>query len=51
MLFFVLDSQTRSTAGAIEVAHIAGQNSKYLLLVLLPYSSRQKILNETLLEE
>uniref|UniRef100_A0A8W7PRT7 Uncharacterized protein n=1 Tax=Anopheles coluzzii TaxID=1518534 RepID=A0A8W7PRT7_ANOCL len=51
VLFFVLDSQTRSTAGAIEVAHIAGQNSKYLLLVLLPYSSRQKILNETLLED
>uniref|UniRef100_A0A2M4AEJ2 Raw n=2 Tax=Anopheles triannulatus TaxID=58253 RepID=A0A2M4AEJ2_9DIPT len=51
VLFFVLDSQTRSTAGAIEVAHIAGQNSKYLLLVLLPYSSRQKILNETLSED
>ncbi|XP_035782858.1 uncharacterized protein LOC118461533 isoform X1 [Anopheles albimanus] len=51
VLFFVLDSQTRSTAGAIEVAHIAGQNSKYLLVVLLPYSSRQKILNETLSED
>uniref|UniRef100_A0A182MHA6 Raw n=1 Tax=Anopheles culicifacies TaxID=139723 RepID=A0A182MHA6_9DIPT len=51
VLFFVLDSQTRSAAGAIEVAHIAGQNSKYLLLVLLPYSSRQKILNETLSED
>ncbi|XP_035896192.1 uncharacterized protein LOC118505045 isoform X2 [Anopheles stephensi] len=51
VLFFVLDSQTRSTAGAIEVAHIAGQNSKYLLLVLLPYASRQKILNETLSED
>uniref|UniRef100_A0A182PCJ5 Raw n=1 Tax=Anopheles epiroticus TaxID=199890 RepID=A0A182PCJ5_9DIPT len=51
VLFFVLDSQTRSTAGAIEVAHIAGQNSKYLLLVLLPYSSKQKILNETLSED
>uniref|UniRef100_A0A182Q0I4 Raw n=1 Tax=Anopheles farauti TaxID=69004 RepID=A0A182Q0I4_9DIPT len=44
-------AKTRSTAGAIEVAHIAGQNSKYLLLVLLPYSSRQKILNETLSED
>uniref|UniRef100_A0A182JD10 Raw n=1 Tax=Anopheles atroparvus TaxID=41427 RepID=A0A182JD10_ANOAO len=51
VLFFVLDSQTRSTAGAIEVAHIAGQNSKFLLLVLLPYSIRQKILNETLSED
>uniref|UniRef100_A0A182NQI8 Uncharacterized protein n=1 Tax=Anopheles dirus TaxID=7168 RepID=A0A182NQI8_9DIPT len=51
VLFFVLDSQTRSTAGAIEVAHIAGQNSKYLLLVLLPYSRRQTILNETLSED
>ncbi|XP_058129044.1 uncharacterized protein LOC131286094 [Anopheles ziemanni] len=51
VLFFVLDSQTRSAAGAIEVAHIAGQNSKFLLLVLLPYSIRQKILNETLSED
>uniref|UniRef100_A0A1Q3FKN2 Putative nucleoside 2-deoxyribosyltransferase like protein n=1 Tax=Culex tarsalis TaxID=7177 RepID=A0A1Q3FKN2_CULTA len=48
VLFFVMDSQTRSTAGAIEVAHIAGKNSKRLVLVLLPYKPKQKILNETL---
>lgn len=48
VLFFVMDSQTRSTAGAIEVAHIAGKNSKRLVLVLLPYKPQQKILNETL---
>lgn len=48
VLFFVMDSQTRSTAGAIEVAHIAGKNSKRLVLVLLPYKPQQKILNEAL---
>lgn len=48
VLFFVMDPQTRSTAGAIEVANIAGRNSKHLVLVLLPYSQQQKILNETL---
>ncbi|XP_058820742.1 uncharacterized protein LOC131682950 isoform X4 [Topomyia yanbarensis] len=48
VLFFVMDSQTRSTAGAIEVAHIAGRNSKHLVLVLLPYKPNQKILNEQL---
>ncbi|XP_065078116.1 uncharacterized protein raw [Ochlerotatus camptorhynchus] len=48
VLFFVMDSQTRSAAGAIEVAHIAGRNSKHLVLVLLPYKQQQKILNETL---
>lgn len=48
VLFFVMDSQTRSTAGAIEVAHIAGKNSKRLVLVLLPYKPQQKILNEPL---
>lgn len=51
VLFFVMDSQTRSTAGAIEVAHIAGKNSKRLVLVLLPYKPQQKILNETLLAD
>lgn len=51
VLFFVMDSQTRSTAGAIEVAHIAGKNSKRLVLVLLPYKPQQKILNETLSTE
>ncbi|XP_062545068.1 uncharacterized protein LOC134211811 isoform X2 [Armigeres subalbatus] len=48
VLFFVMDPQTRSAAGAIEVANIAGRNSKHLVLVLLPYVQQQKILNETL---
>lgn len=47
VLFFVMDSETRATAGAIEAAHIAGSNSKQLVLVLHPYKPNQKILNET----
>ncbi|XP_055708173.1 uncharacterized protein LOC129804669 isoform X2 [Phlebotomus papatasi] len=46
VLFFVIDSETRASAGAIEAAHIAGQNSKHLVLVLHPYKPHQKILNE-----
>jgi hypothetical protein len=51
VLFFVIDSQTRASAGAIEVAHIAGQNQKPLILVLHPYKRNQKIFNETISEE
>lgn len=47
VLFFVMDSETRATAGAIEAAHIAGLNTKQLVLVLHPYKMNQKILNET----
>lgn len=47
VLFFVMDSETRATAGAIEAAHIAGLNTKQLVLVLHPYQPNQKILNET----
>ena len=47
VLFFVMDSETRATAGAIEAAHIAGLNTKQLVLVLHPYKPDQKILNET----
>uniref|UniRef100_A0A1A9VZZ0 Raw n=1 Tax=Glossina brevipalpis TaxID=37001 RepID=A0A1A9VZZ0_9MUSC len=46
VLFFVMDSETRASAGAIEVAHIAGQNCKQLVLVLHPYKPNQRILNE-----
>uniref|UniRef100_A0A1B0B7I9 Raw n=1 Tax=Glossina palpalis gambiensis TaxID=67801 RepID=A0A1B0B7I9_9MUSC len=46
VLFFVMDSETRASAGAIEVAHIAGQNCKQLVLVLHPYKPSQRILNE-----
>uniref|UniRef100_A0A336KG08 CSON007227 protein n=1 Tax=Culicoides sonorensis TaxID=179676 RepID=A0A336KG08_CULSO len=51
ILFFVMDSETRASAGAIEVAHIAGQNLKHLVLVLHPYKIGQKILNETISNE
>jgi raw len=46
-----MDSETRASAGAIEAAHIAGQNQKPLILVLHPYKRNQKILNETISEE
>lgn len=51
VLFFVMDSETRASAGAIEAAHIAGQNQKPLILVLHPYQRNQKILNEPISEE
>ncbi|XP_037957117.1 uncharacterized protein LOC119687042 isoform X2 [Teleopsis dalmanni] len=46
VLFFVMDSETRASAGAIEAAHIAGQNCKQLVLVLHPYKPNQNILDE-----
>ncbi|KAG5683244.1 hypothetical protein PVAND_012537 [Polypedilum vanderplanki] len=51
VLFFVMDSQTRASAAAIEVAHIAGQNQKPLILVLQPYKRNQQIFNESISEE
>lgn len=48
VLFFVMDSETRASAGAIEAAHIAGQNCQQLVLVLHPYKPDQFILNEPL---
>lgn len=51
VLFFVMDSETRASAGAIEAAHIAGLNTKPLVLVLHPYKMQQTILNETISEE
>lgn len=46
VLFFVMDSETRASAGAIEAAHIAGQNARHLVLVLHPYQPKQCIWNE-----
>jgi hypothetical protein len=51
VLFFVMDSETRASAGAIEAAHIAGQNQKPLILVYHPYRRHQKILDESISEE
>uniref|UniRef100_T1GVN7 Uncharacterized protein n=1 Tax=Megaselia scalaris TaxID=36166 RepID=T1GVN7_MEGSC len=48
VLFFVMDSQTRATAGAIEAAHIAAQNPRQLVLVLHPYKMNQQIFKETI---
>lgn len=46
VLFFVIDSETRASAGTIEVAYLAGQNARHLVLVLHPYKSDQCISNE-----
>ncbi|XP_046801258.1 uncharacterized protein LOC111676490 isoform X2 [Lucilia cuprina] len=51
VLFFVMDSETRASAGAIEAAHIAGQNCKQLVLVLHPYKPNQSILNERISQQ
>lgn len=46
VLFFVMDSETRATAAAIEVAFIAGQNPRHLVLVLSSYKPDQCIFDE-----
>lgn len=46
VLFFVIDSETRASAGAIEAAYIAGSSLKQLVLVLIPYKPDQCILND-----
>lgn len=46
VLFFVIDSETRASAGTIEVAYLAGQNARHLVLVLHPYKADQCISNE-----
>jgi hypothetical protein len=46
-----MDSETRGSAGAIEAAHISGQNVKPLILVQHPYKRNQKIFNEAISEE
>ncbi|XP_055300575.1 uncharacterized protein LOC129567549 isoform X2 [Sitodiplosis mosellana] len=46
VLFFVMDSETRASAAAIEVAYISGHNPRHLVLVLNPYKPEQCILNE-----
>ncbi|XP_054744894.1 uncharacterized protein LOC129249228 isoform X2 [Anastrepha obliqua] len=51
VLFFVMDSETRASAGAIEAAHIAGQNCKQLVLVLHPYKRNQSILKEQISQQ
>lgn len=43
-----MDSETRASAASIEVAYIAGQNARHLVLVLHPYKPDQCISNEPL---
>lgn len=46
VLFFVMDSETRASAAHVEVAYIAGQNTRHLVLVLHPYKPDQCIYDE-----
>ncbi|XP_066601422.1 uncharacterized protein raw isoform X2 [Prorops nasuta] len=46
VLLFVIDNQTRNTAGIIEVAQLAATRSESLILVIYPYRQGQTILGE-----
>lgn len=46
VLFFVLDNQTRSVSALIEVAEIAGQRRKLVLVVQSYTQQRQSICGE-----
>lgn len=46
VLFFVIDSRTRSVVSSIEVAYIAAQNPSHLVLVFIPSNPNQSISNE-----
>ncbi|XP_043285736.1 uncharacterized protein raw isoform X2 [Venturia canescens] len=47
VLLFVIDNQTRNTAGIIEAAQLAATRSDSLVLVIYPYRQGQAILGET----
>ena len=52
ILFFVIDSVTRSSAGSIEVAYLSAQDQqKHLILVFHPYKRKQAISEEEISEE
>ncbi|XP_046735209.1 uncharacterized protein LOC124404826 isoform X5 [Diprion similis] len=46
VLLFVIDNQTRNTAGIIEAAQLAATRSNSLILVIYPYRPGQSILGE-----
>ncbi|XP_046414106.1 uncharacterized protein LOC124299281 isoform X4 [Neodiprion virginianus] len=46
VLLFVIDNQTRNTAGIIEAAQLAATRSNSLILVIYPYRPDQSILGE-----
>ncbi|XP_012059592.1 PREDICTED: uncharacterized protein LOC105622790 [Atta cephalotes] len=47
VLLFVIDNQTRNSAGIIEAAQLAAIRSESLVLVIYPYRQGQAILGET----
>ncbi|XP_018301603.1 uncharacterized protein [Mycetomoellerius zeteki] len=47
VLLFVIDNQTRNSAGIIEAAQLAATRSESLVLVIYPYRQGQAILGET----
>ncbi|XP_076232155.1 uncharacterized protein LOC143177822 isoform X2 [Calliopsis andreniformis] len=47
VLLFVIDNQTRNTAGIIEAAQLAATRRESLILVIYPYRQGQTILGET----
>ncbi|XP_015591969.1 uncharacterized protein LOC107266214 isoform X2 [Cephus cinctus] len=47
VLLFVIDNQTRNSAGIIEAAQLAATRSNSLVLVIYPYRQGQTILGET----
>lgn len=48
VLLFVIDNQTRNTAGIIEAAQLAATRSHSLVLVVYHYQQNQTILGETI---
>ncbi|KAK9295226.1 hypothetical protein QLX08_010375 [Tetragonisca angustula] len=47
VLLFVIDNQTRNSAGIIEAAQLAATRRESLILVIYPYRQGQTILDET----
>ncbi|XP_043668708.1 uncharacterized protein LOC122629390 [Vespula pensylvanica] len=47
VLLFVIDNQTRNSAGIIEAAQLAATRSESLILVIYPYRQDQTILGES----
>ncbi|KAG7212203.1 hypothetical protein KM043_012541 [Ampulex compressa] len=47
VLLFVIDNQTRNSAGIIEAAQLAATRNESLILVIYPYRQGQTILGET----
>lgn len=46
VLLFVIDNQTRNSAGIIEAAQLAATRRESLILVIYPYRQGQTILDE-----